>query len=322
MQLTLGVDISKKTFDVALLRPDQKPARRKFSNRPSGLLQLAEWIGALQPSAVVLAMEATGVYGAALAQFAFDQGWTVFVLNPARVKAYATALGQGNKTDRADSLVIGCFAQRTPDLLPWVPAAPARQGLRALARERLHAQQLLQAERNRQETAPAAVRALLAQRVKLLEDQAQELWKRIRQWIKSDAALQQGSQLLESIPGIGPWSAALLLSELPEINAKTSAREVAALFGLCPRIVESGTTVRGARLKRAGRRILSHQLFMPAMAALKHNQSMRAWAQGLTARGKRGKQIIAAAVPKLVRLAVGALKTKTAFRADWKGATT
>src|SRR5829696_6800756 len=104
MQLILGVDISKKTFDVALLRADQKPERRKFANRPSGLLALAEWVASLQPCAVALAMEATGVYGAALAQFAFDQGWTVFVLNPARVKAYAAALGQGNKTDRADCL--------------------------------------------------------------------------------------------------------------------------------------------------------------------------------------------------------------------------
>ena len=319
MQLTLGVDISKKTFDVAVLRANQKPARRKFNNRPSGMLELAEWIGALQPSNVVLAMEATGIYGAALAQFAFDQGWTVFVLNPARVKAYATALGQGNKTDRADSLVIGCFAQRTPDLLPWAPACAARQQLRALVRERLHVQHVLQGERNRQETAPAAVRALLAQRVKLLADQVQEWWKEIKQLIKSDAALLQGSQLLVSIPGIGPWSAALLLSELPEINAKTSAREVAALFGVCPRIVESGTTVRGAGLKRAGRRVLSHQLFMPAMAALKHNERMRAWALGLAARGKRGKQIVAAAIHKLVRLAVGVLKTKTEFRADWKG---
>jgi transposase len=319
MQVTLGVDIAKKTFDVALLRPDEKPMRRKFNNRPSGLLELAGWIGALQPSSVVLAMEATGVYGAALAQFAFDQGWTVFVLNPARVKAYATALGQGNKTDRADSLVIGCFAQRTPDLLPWTPAGPARQELRALVRERLHAQRMLQAERNRQQTAPGPVRTLLAQRVQLLEEQVQQLWKQIRQVIKRDAALQQGSQLLESIPGLGPWSAALLLSELPEINAQTSAREIAALFGVCPRIVESGSSVRGTYLKRAGRPVLRHQLFMPAMAALKHNPSMRAWAAGLTARGKAGKQIIAAAIHKLVRLAVGVLKTKTQFRTDWKG---
>jgi transposase len=310
MQLILGVDISKKTFDVALLRADQKPTRRKFNNRPSGMLELAEWIGGLQPSSVVLAMEATGVYGASLAQFAFEQGWTVFVLNPARVKAYANALGQGNKTDRADCLLIGCFAQRTPDLLPWAPPAAARQELRALVRERLHAQQLLQKERNRQETTPSVVRALLDERVKLLEAQVQQLWKEIRQLIKRDAALRQGSQLLESIPGVGSWTAALLLSELPEINAQTSARQVAALFGVCPRIVESGTSVRGARLKGGGRRVLSHQLYMPALVALKHNERIRTWAQGLAARGKLGKQIVAAAIHKHLRLAVGVFKTK------------
>jgi transposase len=320
MQLILGVDISKKTFDVALLRADQKPERRKFANRPSGLLALAEWVAWLQPSSVALAMEATGVYGAALAQFAFDQGWTVFVLNPARVKAYAAALGQGNKTDRADCLLIGCFAQRTPDLLPWAPPGAARQELRALVRERLHTRQLLQGERNRQETAPLAARAFLAQRVKWLEEQADQLWKEIRQLIKRDAALQQGSRLLVSIPGVGPWTAAVLLSELPQIDAKTSARQVAALFGVCPRLLESGTSVRGARLSGRGRRLLSHQLFMPAMVALKHNPALKGWASGLAARGKLGKQIVAAAIHKLLRLAVGVLKTKTEFKPNWKGA--
>ena len=320
MDLTLGVDISKKTFDVAVLRADQKPQRRKFANRPSGLLELADWVGSLQASSVALAMEATGVYGAALARFAFDQGWTVFVINPARVKAYSLAVGQGNKTDRADCLLIGCFAQRTPDLTPWTPAAPERERLRALVRERLHTQQLLQSERNRQQTAPEAVRALIRARVQLLEQQGKELWKQIRGLIKEHAPLRQSSQLLESIPGIGPWSAAVLLSELPEITARTSARQVAALFGLCPRNTESGTSVRGARLNGRGRRLLSHQLFMPALTALKHNALLRQWADGLAQRGKLGKQIVAAAIHKLVRLAVGVLKTKTQFTVGWKGA--
>ena len=66
---------------------------------------------------------------------------------------------------------------------------------------------------------------------------------------------------------------------------------------------------------------MSHQLYMPAMVALKHNERIRSWAEGLAGRGKLGKQIIAAAIHKLVRLAVGVLKTKTAFRTDWKGIT-
>jgi transposase len=63
----------------------------------------------------------------------------------------------------------------------------------------------------------------------------------------------------------------------------------------------------------------SRQLYMPAMVALKHNERIGSWAEGLAARGKLGKQIIAVAIHKLVRLAVGVLKTKTEFRADWKG---
>lgn len=320
MHLILGVDVSKKSLDVAMLPGPQKAARRKFGNRPSGLLELADWVASLPASMVTVAMEATGVYGALLARFAFDQGWRVFVLNPSRVKAYGTALGQGNKTDRADCLLIAQYAQRTPDLTPWEPVGPEREALRALVRERLHAQQLLQAERNREESAPLMTRPAIRSRIELLSEQVKALWQEIRRLIKADDALKQSSGLLESIPGIGPWSAAVLLSELPRIDAKTSARQVAALFGLCPRIMESGTTLRATRLSGRGRRLLSHQLFMPALAALKHNPALRSWASGLAARGKMGKQIIAAAIHKLVRLAVGVLKSKQQFTPAWKGA--
>lgn len=320
MHLIVGVDVSKKSLDAAMLAGQPKAGRRKFGNRPSGLLELADWVGSVPAAMVTLAMEATGVYGALLARFAFDQGWRVLVLNPARVKAYGTAVGQGNKTDRADCLLIAQYAQRTPDLTPWAPAGAERAALRALVRERLHAQQLLQAERNRQESAPLATRPAIAARIELLSEQVKALWQEIRRLIKSDGALKQSSGLLESIPGIGPWSAAVLLSELPAIDAQTSARQVAALFGLCPRVMESGTSLRATRLSGRGRRLLSHQLFMPALTALKHNPALRGWAAGLAARGKIGKQIVAAAIHKLVRLAVGVLKSQQAFTPAWKGA--
>jgi transposase len=112
----------------------------------------------------------------------------------------------------------------------------------------------------------------------------------------------------------------VLLSELPPVDKGTRAREVASLFGLCPRIQESGTSVRGARLSGQGRRVLSHQLYMPALVAMKHNPVVRQWTGPMALRGKAGKQIVAAAIHKLLRLAVGVLKTQTSFTPGWKGA--
>ena len=119
----------------------------------------------------------------------------------------------------------------------------------------------------------------------------------------------------------GAWTAAVPLSELPEINRKTSAREIAALFGLVPRNVQSGTSVRRkASVGKQGRLVVRHQLYMPALVALKFNAAIRTWADGLRERGKTGKQIVLAVVHRLMRFVVGVLKTRQEFRLDWKEA--
>lgn len=314
MNIVLGIDVSKKTFDAALLGAGPQAARRKFNNKLSGFMELLKWVQEQRPAAVVLAMEATGSYGAALAEFAFHSGWTVHVLNPARVKAFATACGQKNKTDRADCLTIAQFAQKTPGLNPWAPLSPARAALRDWVRERLHLQARLAAEELRAQTASPRLQKSIQERIEFLRKQLKQAAKNIAKTIKSDAALQRQEELLRSIPGIGSWTAAVLLSELPPICARTKAREIASLFGLCPRIVESGSSVRGrACLSGRGRRVIAHQLHMPALVALKYNPLIKSWAAGLIAKGKTGKQVVAAAAHKLLRLAVGVLKTNTEF---------
>lgn len=320
MEITVGADISKETFDVALLGPEQKTVCRKFANKLSGFSELHQLVQAYNPSSVVLAMEATGNYGEALALFCYSLGWTVLVLNPARVKAYGIAVGQKNKTDRADSITIAQFAQNTRGLHRWTPRPAANEELNQLVRERLYVQKLLTAEQCRLQVAKPAVQPVIQERITLLREQLKKLWTSIRGLIKNDAQLSEASALISSIPGIGNWTAAVLLSQLPLIDKNTSARQMAALFGLSPRQRQSGTTLRGpGSLSRAGRRVISHQLYMPAVVALKHNALIRQWAEQLKQRGKKAKQIISAVIHRLLRIVVGVLKTQTPFQADWRG---
>jgi transposase len=276
-------------------------------------MELNILVQAHTPSTVVLAMEATGNYGENLAAFAFHTGWTVFVINPARIKAFSIAAGQRNKTDREDCLTIGLFVQSSPKLTPWVPLSEAKAELRHCVRERLHVQQLLQAEEARLLTTGST--EFIKKRIELLKTQKHDLAQRITAVIKKDETLARAKKLLSSIPGIGAWTAAVLLSELPPIDAKTKSREVASLFGLCPRILQSGTSIaKAGSVTGHGRKIVSHQLYMPALVALKHNPQIQTWAQRLKERHKRPKQIIAAVIDRLLRSAVGVLKTQTEFQ--------
>jgi transposase len=128
---------------------------------------------------------------------------------------------------------------------------------------------------------------------------------------------------LESIPGIGEATAALLLAELGEISHFQNARQVAAFAGLVPRIRESGSSVRGrARLSKAGSSRLRKSLYFPAITALRFNPLIKALGLRLSAQGKPKMLIIGAAMRKLLHLAYGVLKSKMPFNPNFVAQTT
>jgi transposase len=98
----LGIDIAKDKFDVAL-RLDPHTVTEQFANSTDGFHLLQEWWLALGVTRVHACLEATGTYGLAVALFLYQQGHTVSVVNPLRIKGYAQAQLKRHKTDRADA---------------------------------------------------------------------------------------------------------------------------------------------------------------------------------------------------------------------------
>jgi len=104
----LGIDISKKTFDVSLLR-EGKFKHRKFQNTPSGFKGLSAWLDKLTVTVLHACMEATGTYGEPLAQLLFNHGFQVSVVNPARIKGFGQGELVRTKTDKSDASLIARF---------------------------------------------------------------------------------------------------------------------------------------------------------------------------------------------------------------------
>ena len=129
-QLTVGVhvgiDVSKLKLDVARLRSG-KVRNKVFSNDRAGFKALAAWLSEddITPAQTHLCMEATGPYSEALAVWLTDEGWSVSVVNPARVKGFAQSELVRNKTDKADAALLARFCAA---LMPerW-GARPARR---------------------------------------------------------------------------------------------------------------------------------------------------------------------------------------------------
>lgn len=313
MDGVLGIDIAKAKFDVALLWPDEKLRRKRCANTPAGLADLAAWLRRQGVSRVHVALEATGTYGLAVAEFLYDAGHVVSVLNPAIIHAYAASRLSRAKTDRADAALIARYCA-TQHPAPWTPLPREVRELQGLVRrlEALHEMRTQETNRLAAGALVPAVHASIETVITTLTKEIAAVQRQIRDHFTQHPDLRAQRDLLTSIPGIGEATAAVLIAELFDKRYE-SARQAAAFAGLVPRVRESGTLRARGRLVNIGPGRLRKALYFPALAALRANPTMRALNARLTAAGKPKMVIVGAAMRKLIHLAFGVLKSGCAY---------
>ncbi len=314
MQATMhvGIDVAKAKLDVALLTAPGKVRNKVVANSTSGFAQLQQWLTAHDAAGTTVCMEATGTYWEGVAEHLADAGFTVCVVNPAQIKAFATSRGARTKTDRVDARLIAEFV-RAMNPAPWQPPSPERRQLRAFVL-RLDALQTMRIqEGNRLEVAREVVTDDIARHLAWLDAEIDQLVKRIRDLIDRDPDLHGKQQLLDSIPGLGERTIALLLAFV-DASRFDNARQCAAFAGLNPRQHESGSSIHGkARLSKIGHSMLRKGLYMPAMAALHRTAWGRLFRDRLASHGKPPMLIIGAMMRKLLHVAFGVLKSGQPF---------
>lgn len=313
-QPILGIDIAKATFAVCL-RVDCQTWQATFENSPSGFKALSQWTAKRTAEPVRACLEATGRYGEALAEYLYQAGAAVSVVNPARIKAYARCLLRRNKTDQADAVLISQYCQREQPAL-WSPPPLEFKALQALVRRWDDLQAMYRQEHNRllSGSHPAGVQADLQEHLQELKQRLERLEQAIQAHIQAHASLKRRQVLLLSIPGIGKRTAAHLLGEIRDITAFSDARQLAAYAGLTPRNFSSGTSVnKPTRLSKTGNALLRKALYLPAVVAKRYNPIIHAFCQRLLQAGLKPMQVIGAAMRKLLHLVYGVLKSGKPF---------
>jgi transposase len=320
MAAYLGIDVSKATLDVALLRHEHTKSRhRVFPNTPSGHQQLVAWLNTMSDEPVHACLESTGTYGEAVALTLHQAKHLVSVVNPALIRAFGQSELSRTKTDKADAQRIARFC-RTHQPPAWSPPAPELRELQALVRRLEALDQMQRMEQNRLDTGVESptVHAQLQEHVAYLQGQMEAVRQMIRSHIDQNPTLKSQRDLLTSIPGIAETTAALILAELGQAKRFQNARQVAAFAGLVPRLRQSGTSVRGrSMLSKMGSSRLRKALFFPAMSALKWNPFLKALGERLQAQGKSKMLIVGAAMRKLLHLCFGVLKSGQPFNPNF-----
>jgi transposase len=311
----LGIDVAKASVDVVLLVADQPPVHAQFDNNTKGFKQLKRWLEHRSVQTLHACMEATGNFGEALATFLHTAGYTVSVVNPARISAYGQSQLRRNKTDKLDAELIADFC-RTQTPPAWSPPDPAWKELQGLVRHLQDLETTRQAARNRLSANPssAAVSNQLKAQVEFLDQQIQQTKQLIQNHLNQHPDLKRQRDLLTSIPGIGDLTAGKILAEFRSIADFDDPAQIVAFAGLNPKQPVSGSSIRGKTvISKQGRASIRAALYMPAVVAKRWNPLLSAFALRLQQRGLAGTQIIVAIIRKLLHLAFGILKSGQPF---------
>ncbi len=311
----VGIDIAKDKFDVAIQLNNQE-THLTFNNDKQGHNKLLKWLNKNTLSPWVC-MEATGHYGTKLADFLYAKGVKLSVVNPYQIKNFARASLARNKNDIVDARLISQFCKRMEPRV-YIPLSSDQKEIREL----IKVMDVLKDQKTRMKQQMSSMqcqsaKTVLQKFVRKLEQEIKKLDLKIIGLIAENKAFDEQFELITSIHGIGKQTAFRVIGFLPDINQFHSAKQFAAYIGVTPKQHQSGKMMGKTVLSKMGNRRMRKVLYMAAIVAKKHNQSLADFVNRLKNKGKKPKSIVGAVMRKLAHLIFAVLKSKQHFDVNY-----
>jgi transposase len=288
-----GIDIAKHTLEFAI---HGLPIHLSVENRRPGWRRL---VTELRKAGVArVGLEATGGYERGVVGYLRAAGFTVLVLQPLQVKAYARLHLRRAKNDALDAVLIAACTAAI-DASPEPPDARLAPLADALTFVEQIEEELARHQTRLEHIELPRFRRLVMADIRRLEARRRAELRRIVQALACHDDLCRRLHLVQSIPGIGERTAIALVLRLPELGRLTR-EQVAALAGLAPFDDDSGLH-RGQRHIGGGRKRLRRSLYAAALPAASFwNPACIALYKRLMAKGKTHKAALVACARKLL----------------------
>ena len=294
MSIGVGIDVSKDKVDVAL---SDGTYLGVFHHHD--LAELAQVVQQRNESIACVVLEASGGYERPVLEALFLAGTELVLLQPARARHFAHAIGRLAKTDRVDAHVLSTMAAVLADELPrWEPTEPHLVELRALVDTRRKLVDDRDTYSRRRRGAHEAVLDVLVDMREVLADRVKQIDRQIRQLLDAHDALRAEVEVLSAVQGVGTVTATTLIARLPELG-RVDRRRIASLAGVAPIARDSGMW-SGKRSIRGGRQDVRNALYMATLVAVRHNDHLKRVYQRLLSRGKAKKVALVACMRKLL----------------------
>lgn len=315
----VGCDVSKDTLDFAL--HERGKDYRQFQhiqvpNSTEGFQAMRKWLRSLKVSVqdAVIAMEHTGTYSTAFAEWCHNKKVVFVFLHPLDVKN-AGARGR-NKTDKVDAQFIADYAYTMREkLTPSAPESAAIKRLRQLRNERQIVVRSRTAFLNLIKTLTDKMSVIRANKtIATFNAQIKEIEKQIQTVIASDESINKNYNLLVSIPGIGLINAVMTIVATGNFTRFQRARQYAKFSCVCPLTTQSGTSVKGTdHVSKAGHNEIKAVLTEGARSAIQHDANLKTYYVRKRAEGKSHGCVMNAVKFKLICRMFAVIERQTPY---------
>lgn len=326
----IGIDISKNTFDFALVKDNNASLliSDEVSNDHKGIVKLEEFLKkqGLNMEETLFCMEHTGIYCRLLSHYLTERKYHVWLEMPVQI---IRSLGlQRGKNDRIDAKRIAEYACLKKDkAVLWQPPREVVIQINDLLtlRERLveSRKSLKQPIKEFKDAGFKDTAKLIESRcihtLKAIDKEIRQIEKDLDDLINKDSNLKKLYKLATSVPGIGKITAFNMIYFTNEFTLYTNPKQLACYCGVAPFEHTSGTSVKGRpRVSNFANKRLKKLLHLVAMSTISKNTELSQYYARKTREGKNKMLVINAIRNKILQRLSAVIKRGTPYQLNYQ----
>lgn len=321
----VGIDISKAKFTACVCRMNPGEAAVfsdsvEFNNCKTGFNQLVKWArkNTFKDYPILFLMEPTSTYYEALAHHLLKLNFTLYVVQPRRVRAFMESEGVRTKTDAIDAFWLSQMGCIKTNLKAWTAPDPVYLELRQISRTTAEFTKMRTMLSNHKEAlinasdpCKEAIKSVEAL-IRSVENRMAKNERLLHEIVAGHPEVDKMVGYISSIKGIGFSTAVTIIAETQGFSQITSRKQLASFAGLDVVAKDSGTSTPKRHISKHGSMYIRRALYMCSLSASNSNPQMRTVYQRLSSTKPRNVASTAI-MRKLLLLAFTLCKSQTTY---------
>ena len=322
-EFIIGIDVSKDKLDACLLAfGGSDPKEEKvFRNLQADIIKYFQRVTKKYGKEnLLVCLEHTGYYGLQLC-VVLQQLEIDFVIVPALEIKQSQGITRG-KTDRVDAKRIAIYAWRYYDKLKLTKLPTTEllliKELVSVREQFVKMRTQLKNSIKQHELIGQFVQNDFAmntiqEQLNRFEQEIEKLDAQILTILKEDEVLEKNFSLLNTIKGIGPITAVVLMITTNNFTSITDSRKYSSYAGLAPFAKESGKMNKGSKVSSLANKKVKALLHNGACTAINYDNELKIYYKRKVNEGKAKLSVLNAVACKIVYRAFAVIKRQTPY---------